>query len=84
MTPPMLHAAMPVLAVTATASLATLPNFLLRQWMIWRRSTDLPVPAELLSPEYQEGQTGALTGRTGEEDALPPHSELENALLLGT
>lgn len=42
--PPMLEAAIPVLAVTATAS-ALLVYFLRRAAMIVRKSNDLPVPA---------------------------------------
>ena len=42
-TPPMLHAAMPVEAVTATASGADM-YFLRSDLMISRRRTDLPVP----------------------------------------
>lgn len=52
--PPMLHAAMPVEAVTATASV--LPRCLrLREAMISRRRTDLPVP----------GGEGGGRGRSG-------------------
>lgn len=46
--PPILHAAMPVDAVTATASV--LPRYLrLSEAMISRRRTDLPVPARTVS-----------------------------------
>lgn len=63
--PPMLQAAMPVEAVTATASPAA-PYLRLRDEMISRRRTDFPVPA--LDP----ASAPPITQRAKEKDAYLP------------
>lgn len=88
--PPMLQAAIPVDAVTATASERPL-NLTLRALMISRKRTDFPVPesgSNGSAPERSgrdRGGTRRLTSGTGEED-VPAivDDHLKNHLLFGT
>jgi hypothetical protein len=80
-TPPILHAAMPVEAVMATAS-NDLRCFSFMFLMISRRSTDLPVPKGLNQPPKAHTKGLTRTSAARIEDAASLFHQMQNLVLL--